>query len=175
MKRTAWPRRLPHADMGNPISETKQAVAHAECAVTAIKKIVKGTAVMAQISRAGPATAIPKTELVRNEEYRRLVAAMPCRGCGIEGFGQAAHANTGKGMGMKTDDRTCFSLCADRPGTRGCHSSLDQGAMFTKEDRQRIELMWAAQTRRQIEDAGQWPKNLPKFETKDAAASAIIA
>lgn len=59
MKRTTWPRRLLHPDTGNPVSKTKAAVAHMECAVAAIKKIVKSTAVMARISRVGPATAIP--------------------------------------------------------------------------------------------------------------------
>ena len=62
----------------------------------------------------------PKESPVRSDEYLRLVAAMPCAMCGIEGYSQAAHADEGKGMGIKSDDRTCFPLCAPRPGIPGC-------------------------------------------------------
>ena len=54
----------------------------------------------------------PKAEALRSEQYRRLVAALPCKVCGIAGHSQAAHPNTGKGAGTKTDDRQCFPLCA---------------------------------------------------------------
>lgn len=78
---------------------------------------------------------IPKVAPVRSEPYRRLVAALPCIRCGIAGFSQAAHPNTGKGAGTKTDDRLCFPLCACRPGVRGCHSLFDQGGLYTREQR----------------------------------------
>ncbi|MCL1961517.1 MAG: hypothetical protein FWG56_07055 [Desulfovibrionaceae bacterium] len=67
------------------------------------------------------------------------------------GYSQAAHPNTGKGMGTKTDDRLCFPLCADRPGVSGCHSRFDQGAMFTKAARRVMERVWAEKTRARIE------------------------
>lgn len=104
----------------------------------------------------------PKPEpAVRSEAYRRLVAALPCKACGRLGC-QAAHPNTGKGMGMKTDDRLCFPLCPD------CHTQFDQGAMFPKAVRREIELTWAADTRRQITAAGDWPANLPPVATHPA-------
>lgn len=84
---------------------------------------------------------------MRNEKYRRLVASLPCVACGIEGYSQAAHANTGKGMGMKSDDANTFPLCCDRPGIRGCHSRFDQGAMFTKQERRETEERWISWTR----------------------------
>lgn len=62
---------------------------------------------------------------VRDESYRRRVAALPCFNCRIEGRSQAAHPNSGKTKGVKHSDLLCFPLCADGPGYRGCHSSLD--------------------------------------------------
>ena len=53
----------------------------------------------------GHATALKKDAPARSEAYRRIVAAMPCIHCGIAGYSQHAHANAGKGKGIKTDDR----------------------------------------------------------------------
>lgn len=115
----------------------------------------------------GPATtvheAIEKENPVRSEAYRRAVASLPCKVCGIEGHSQAAHPNTGKGAGIKTDDRECFALCADRPGVRGCHPQFDQGAMFDRETRRMLEKDWGIDTRRTIENMGLWPANLTRW------------
>jgi len=89
----------------------------------------------------------PKTKHVRSEPYRRLIAQMPCFGCGIEGHSQAAHPNTGKGAGIKTSDLDCFPLCADRPGVRGCHSLHDQGGLASKLDRRRLEVFYVESAR----------------------------
>ena len=59
LKRTAWQRKSPPGYAHARESRTNQPLALVECAATAIKKIVKSTAVMARISRVGPATAIP--------------------------------------------------------------------------------------------------------------------
>lgn len=88
---------------------------------------------------------------MRDERYRRLVASLPCISCGVWGYSQAAHANTGKGMGLKSDDSTCFPLCADRYMVRGCHSLFDQGALFDKATRRRLEIEWADKTRADVE------------------------
>lgn len=115
----------------------------------------------------GPA---PKTESVRHEGYRRLVAAMPCKHCGIHGYSQAAHPNTNKGAGLKTDDRECFALCTVHPVggglVTGCHELFDQGALFTKAVRREIEPAWGADTRAAIRASGQWPADLPEWEEK---------
>ncbi|GER21275.1 hypothetical protein [Variovorax boronicumulans] len=108
--------------------------------------------------------SVPKTEIVRSEAYRRLVAAMPCIACGC-GPCQAAHPNTDKGMAMKTDDRLCFPLCGPQPGRPGCHALFDQGAMFSKAARRAIEPAWGADTRRRILANGQWPQRLPLLNT----------
>lgn len=106
---------------------------------------------MAAINDADFRGAVPKTVTVRDKSYRRLVAALPCIRCGIAGFSQAAHPNTGKGAGTKADDSDCFPLCADRPGVRGCHSAFDQGAMFSKAERRAVEQEWGERTRRMID------------------------
>lgn len=114
---------------------------------------------------AGPA---PKEAAVRSEEYRRLVAALPCKHCGIHGYSQAAHPNTGKGGAIKTDDRECFPLCTVHPVAggfvQGCHERFDQGALYDKAARRLIEPAWGADTRRQIKAAGDWPKGLPEWD-----------
>ncbi|MDH4417675.1 MAG: hypothetical protein QE485_10655 [Acidovorax sp.] len=104
---------------------------------------------------------MPKVEPIRCKAYLRLVAQLPCKACGIWGYSQAAHANTGKGMALKVCDLQTFPLCADRPGQRGCHSLFDQGAMFSKEARRLIEDGWVADTQRRIHAMGAWPIKYP--------------
>ena len=88
------------------------------------------------------------------------VASLPCVICGMPGYSQAAHGSEGKGMGIKACDLTLFPACCDRPGVRGCHSQLDQGALFTKAVRRELEPVWAADTQRRIKAMGLWPTNL---------------
>ncbi len=111
-----------------------------------------------------------KAAPVRSEPYRRAVASLPCKVCGIEGHSQAAHPNTGKGAGIKTTDFDCFPLCADRPGVRGCHSQFDQGAMFDKETRRSLESEWAVDTRCAIRNMGLWPATLERWTEYDRKA-----
>lgn len=106
------------------------------------------------------AVPVLKDAPVRNEAYRRAVASLPCVICGIYGYSQAAHANTGKGMGLKACDLTLFPACCARPGEEGCHARLDQGAMFTKTVRRELEPVWAADTQRKVRAMGLWPANL---------------
>ena len=108
-----------------------------------------------------PAAQVAKAAPVRSEAYRRAVASLPCAICGVPGYSQAAHANQGKGMGMKACDLTCFPACGPRPGFQGCHAALDQGALFTKAVRRELEPVWAADTQRRIKAMGLWPKGVP--------------
>lgn len=91
---------------------------------------------------------------MRDETYRRAVAALPCIICGIDGISQAAHANQGKGMSIKACDSQLFPACADQPGRRGCHSQLDQGALYPRDERRALELVWAERTRARLERDG---------------------
>lgn len=108
-----------------------------------------------------PAAQVAKAAPVRSEAYRRLVASLPCAICGVPGYSQAAHANQGKGMGLKACDLTCFPACGPRPGIQGCHAALDQGALFTKAVRRELEPVWAADTQSRIKAMGLWPKGVP--------------
>lgn len=128
--------------------------------VRAVPSVTPGAFRAPQSVVCGPAPAL-KAEPIRSKAYLRLVAQLPCKHCGIWGHSQAAHANTGKGMGTKACDLQTFPLCADRPGQRGCHSLFDQGALFGKEARRLIEPAWVADTQRQIHAMGMWPKKYP--------------
>ena len=109
-------------------------------------------------------TSIPKASPVRSEDYRRLVAALPCIHCGQPGPSQAAHADQGKGARLKSDDRTCYPLCATRPGERGCHDIIGASGAYTREQRRELEADYAAHTRRIIRQSGKWPKGVPHWE-----------
>ncbi len=125
---------------------------------------------LAERIHTGPArlNMAPKpAEPARHLGYRRLVASLPCIYCGIEGHSQCAHANQGKGLSTKADDRMSFALCADRPGVAGCHPQLDQGALFTKAVRRETEGEWARRTRMQIQAAGLWPADLARWSEDD--------
>lgn len=111
--------------------------------------------------------AVPKDEPARSEEYRRLVAAMPCIHCGRVGASQAAHGDMNKGGHIKSDDRTCYPACADAPLRQGCHSLIGATGSFTREQRRAIEARYARQTRAAIMAAGTWPKSLPMWEEQD--------
>lgn len=92
----------------------------------------------------------PKSNPVRDEGYRRLVAALDCAHCGRPGPSQAAHGDEGKGMGIKASDLTCFPLCADSPGRQGCHSIIGASGMFRKEHRRTLEAKYAEATRKAL-------------------------
>lgn len=128
---------------------------------------VERAGVAARISAAF--TPFPKESVIRHKGYRRLVAALPCKHCGIWNYSQCAHGNLDKGSGIKTDDRYSFPLCTVHPGADGnlipgCHERFDQGALFSKAARRLIESAWAGDTRRHIAASGDWPANLPLWE-----------
>ena len=113
----------------------------------------------------GHATALKKDAPARSEAYRRIVAAMPCIHCGIAGYSQHAHANAGKGKGIKTDDRMGFPLCAARPGVEGCHAAFDQYRLLPggRDAHAAAGQRWAARTRAAVLEAGVWPDRLPRW------------
>lgn len=93
---------------------------------------------------------IPKDAPTRDEAYRRLVAALPCSHCGIQGYSQAAHGPT-LGGAIKSNDTECFPLCCDRPGVKGCHPRFDQYELFDAPTRALMAQVWAKRAREQIE------------------------
>lgn len=86
----------------------------------------------------------PKANIVRSEPYRRFVASQPCFGCGVEGFSQCAHANYGKGLGMKTSDLDSFPLCAPHWGLIGCHQQHDLCIDMDRDQRRELEVQYVA-------------------------------
>lgn len=169
MKRTAWLR----AASTTPRRPRDREQRLTDRAAVAIKNVVPRASVM--VPSTTSCAPVPKDEPIRSKAYLRLVAQLPCKHCGIWGFSQAAHANTGKGMALKACDLQTFPLCADRPGQRGCHSQFDQGALFGKEARRLIEPAWVADTQRQIHAMGIWPKKYPfPLATLDGQAPAAI-
>ena len=128
-------------------------------------------AVMATAQSLARLSVMPKSQPARHDGYRRLVAHLPCISCGVEGYSQAAHSNNGKGMAIKADDREAFPLCADRPGQRGCHSMLDQGALMDKTTRQAVEPEWARRTRQTINALGLWPLGLDQWPEDETCSA----
>jgi len=97
------------------------------------------------------------------------VSCLPCIYCGVIGYSQHAHANEGKGMGLKVDDRRGFPLCCSRPGVEGCHAAFDHYHLLVggREAHREAAERWAARTRAVIRKAGRWPKNLPVWGFDD--------
>lgn len=179
MKRTAFKRAGATTEKSEPnraiaLSERAQRAINSAAATAAMKseqnqRLALNCKALAAIKYVAfentMSTPIPKAEIVRSEPYRRVVATLPCVICGIHGYSQAAHGSMGKGMALKASDMELFPACGPRPGEVGCHSRLDQGALFTKEERRQNELRWAAETRETIINLGLWPKNLPLMES----------
>lgn len=181
MKRTAWMRsstssattaKKPRNVMRQPVNSTPDAIKSDEVCdfVQVVRNMPpalagKANAAIKSVAIAPSASTSvlprPKSAPVRNETYRRAVASLPCAICGMPGYSQAAHGSAGKGMGLKACDLTCFPACCDRPGVRGCHGQLDQGALFSKAARHALEPVWAADTQRKIHAMGLWPKGVP--------------
>lgn len=104
----------------------------------------------------------PKARPVRSESYRRWVASLPCIACGIEGYSQAAHANQGKGLGMKVSDLRTFPLCAPHGFHMGCHAQFDMTLGMTKAERRKLEAEYVERTQAKAREAG-------RRELKEAA------
>ena len=79
---------------------------------------------------------VEKESYFYSEPWRRAVADLDCVLCGQHGMTQAAHRNEGKAAGKKLmDDCWTAALCTE------CHSGIDQGKEFTREERRgRIDL-----------------------------------
>ena len=96
MRRTPFRRA---ASTTTPESEQEREQRLMDKARRAMNSVVPRAANMGLATTA--AAPIPKAAPVRSEPYRRAVATLPCAICGVHGYSQAAHANQGKGMGMK--------------------------------------------------------------------------
>ena len=93
---------------------------------------------------------VPKAQPLRDEGYRRLVAALPCVLCGIVGYSNACHGDEGKGLGIKAGDETAYPGCVSRPGIVGCHERIGTLRELRKDQRRELEALWANQTRMKL-------------------------
>ena len=161
MQRTGFNRRRKLA-LAAPIEREKRL---SDAAKYAIENALKKPPNLAQVSLSAPTAPVEKESPLRSEAYRRAVASLPCIHCGIEGYSQCAHANTGKGKSMKADDRCAMPLCCTRPGIEGCHAAFDQYRLLPggREAHHAQGRAWAKKTRNQIQESGQWPVNLPMW------------
>ena len=93
----------------------------------------RAAAVAISDGKARMAVQVPKQKYVRDGEYLRWVASLPCAHCGIEGRSQAAHSDDngvgGKGMGIKAYPWRVAALCPQ------CHVDLDSGSFLSKQER----------------------------------------
>ena len=106
-----------------------------------------------------PRAPVRKDQPVRHEGYRRLVAALPCAHCRIEGASQAAHVNHGKAKASKVDDRLTFPLC--HVGAKGCHPAFDEYRLFDgRAAHVAAGERWVRETAGLIFKAGDWPADL---------------
>lgn len=101
--------------------------------------------------------SIPKHQYVRSKKLLRLVTELDCQFCGSPHFVQAAHSNwgSGKGRGIKADDNMVAALCMN------CHHDIDQGAQWSKQERQRAWWIAHRKTVELLVDQGLWPLDVP--------------
>ncbi|MFN7881785.1 MAG: hypothetical protein ACK5PF_02040 [bacterium] len=105
-------------------------------------------------------TAFPKFNYVRSKPLLEACRQIPCQHCGAQdGTVVAAHSNQsvhGKGKSVKASDIYVASLCSI------CHHQLDQGFLWSRE--QRIAIWTAAhkKTVALLNAMGLWPENVPQ-------------
>ncbi len=104
-----------------------------------------------------PLVAVPKECAIQHQGYMDLVRDMPCDRCGHPPRSDFAHADTGKGQGIKTDCRRGFPLC------RSCHHLIGSTGKLGRDERRRLEAEYGARTRARIIAAGTWPARLPMW------------
>jgi len=119
-----------------------------------------------RIDPAAPVTPRPKHPQVCSEAYRALVRQLPCARCGHVGATQFCHADLGKGLGYKTDDRLGWAGCGPHDGTMGCHHLVGSSGHYPRDRRRVLEALYARWTREQILQLGLWPAELPLWEEK---------
>ena len=101
--------------------------------------------------------AFPKHNYVRSKKLLKLVAELDCQLCGSGTMVQAAHSNWGggKGRGIKADDNLTAALCMY------CHYDIDQGAKWSRRERQQAWWLAHRKTVETLVERGLWPIDIP--------------
>lgn len=84
--------------------------------------------------------SFPKPETFRSRKLREAIARLECMNCGRERYGQHAHENQDKGMGIKSSDACGMALCIT------CHVIVDRTGTMPKEERRAFETLMVKKT-----------------------------
>lgn len=108
----------------------------------------------------GAAPAVEKEGAIQSPAYERAAKALGyCMRCDKHSTGAGSldfcHADLGKGQGLKTDSRRGW------PGCRSCHECV--GRELSRAARRAVEYLLGVMTRAAIDEAGTWPKRLPRW------------
>lgn len=100
----------------------------------------------------------PKFAYVRSKPLLKACREIACQHCGAQdGTVCAAHSNLaehGKGRSIKASDVFVASLC------HACHSQLDQGARWSREERKAIWTAAHMKTVALLCAMGLWPEGV---------------
>jgi hypothetical protein len=105
----------------------------------------------------------PKRNYVRSKKLLKLVADLDCQLCGSGNMIQAAHCNWGggKGRAIKADDNLVAALCMY------CHWDIDQGAKWSKKERQQAWWLAHRRTVETLVERGLWPIDVPQPDQEE--------
>lgn len=128
MKSSAIQRRTPLRSSPKPVERQERV----RPPVTPLKEC---RGVYRRVGNAAP-VIVAKEQYFHSEAWRRAVASLPCVLCGKHDETQCAHRNEGKAGGKRLmDDCWTAALCV------ACHSAIDQGKDFDREERRaRMDL-----------------------------------
>lgn len=87
---------------------------------------------------------------MRHPAYLAAIRRLPCMCCGRVGATQASHANEGKAIALKTDDRTAMALCLD------CHRDYDNGGTMDRDAARRWAATMREHTKAALVARGEW-------------------
>jgi hypothetical protein len=110
-----------------------------------------------QIHHVGDNNCFKNTSTSEAKKLLKLVASLDCQLCGSGVCVQAAHTNWGggKGKSIKASDEYTAALC------QSCHYDIDQGAKWSKAERQQAWSVAHYKTVQTLTDNGQWPVDIP--------------
>jgi hypothetical protein len=101
--------------------------------------------------------AYPKRQYVRSKKLLKLVSELDCQLCGFRFPRPGGPHQLGRGQrgGIKSDDNLVAALCMF------CHHEIDQGAKWSKHERQQAWWLAHRKTVEFLVETNQWPVDVP--------------